>query len=158
MRVAIVISLTAIIIVGVALMVATDFTAYLGSDPVTCNNCHLMDAAYEGWYHAAHSSWATCVDCHAPHAFISKYLFKAYSGYRHVTGFLFKEHPVILRAIPMSKDIINENCIGCHETAVEDIAFGAMNEERYCFECHRTIAHGERGISILPYRDKETDR
>lgn len=76
MRVAIVISITALIIVFGALMVATDFTAYLGSNPVTCNNCHLMDAAYEGWYHAAHSSWATCVDCHAPHEFVPKYLLK----------------------------------------------------------------------------------
>ena len=158
MRVAIVISITALIIVAGALMVASDFTAYLGSNPATCNNCHLMDAAYEGWYHSTHSSWATCVDCHAPHAFIPKYLFKAYSGYNHVTGFLFKEHPVILRAKPLSKDIVQDNCIGCHETAVEDIAFGFMNEERYCFECHRTVAHGERGISILPYRDQETDQ
>jgi cytochrome c nitrite reductase small subunit len=71
---------------------------------------------------------------------------------------LFKEHPTILRAIPLSKDIIHEICIGCHETAVEEIAFGAMDEQRYCFECHRTIAHGERGISILPYRDQETDQ
>ena len=158
MRVAIVISITALIIVAGALMVASDFTAYIGSNPATCNNCHLMDAAYEGWYHSTHSSWATCVDCHAPHAFIPKYLFKAYSGYNHVTGFLFKEHPVILRAKPLSKDIVQDNCIGCHETAVEDIAFGFMNEERYCFECHRTVAHGERGISILPYRDQETDQ
>ena len=158
MRVAIVISITALIIVAGALMVASDFTAYLGSNPVTCNNCHLMDAVYEGWYHSTHSSWATCVDCHAPHTFIPKYLFKAYSGYNHVTGFLFKEHPVILRAKPLSKDIVQENCIGCHETAVADIAYGFMNEERYCFECHRTVAHGERGISILPYRDQETDQ
>jgi len=154
MRVAIIISITALIIVAGALLVATDFTAYLGNDPVTCNNCHLMDAAYESWYHAAHSSWANCVDCHAPQPFVPKYLFKAYSGYRHVTGFLFKEHPIILRAIPLSKDIIQDNCIGC----LEDIAFNAMNEQRYCYECHRTVAHGERGISILPFRDQETDQ
>ncbi|MDX9850475.1 MAG: cytochrome c nitrite reductase small subunit [Anaerolineaceae bacterium] len=158
MKVAIIISIAALLIVAGALMVATDFTAYLGSNPVTCNNCHLMDAAYEGWYHAAHASWANCVDCHAPHSFVPKYLFKAYSGYRHVTGFLFKEHPTILRAIPLSKDIIQENCIGCHETAVEDIAFNAMDEQRYCVECHRSVAHGERGISILPFRDQETDK
>ena len=158
MRVVIIICIAALLIVAGALMVATDFTAYLGNNPVTCNNCHLMDAAYEGWYHAAHSNWANCVDCHAPQPFVPKYLFKAYSGYRHVTGFLFKEHPIILRAIPLSKDIIQDNCIGCHETAVEDIAFNAMDEQRYCYECHRSVAHGERGISILPFRDQETDQ
>jgi cytochrome c nitrite reductase small subunit len=30
-----------------------------------------------------------------------------------------------------------------------------MEGDRYCFECHRTVAHGERGISLLPYQHKE---
>ena len=32
----------------------TDAPAYLGHAPATCNNCHVMDAQYENWYHAAH--------------------------------------------------------------------------------------------------------
>ena len=30
-----------------------------------------------------------------------------------------------------------------------------MTGERYCFDCHRSAAHGERGISILPYKHTE---
>jgi cytochrome c nitrite reductase small subunit len=34
------------------------------------------------------------------------------------------------------------------------IADGTMDSGRYCFDCHRTVAHGERGISISPYREE----
>jgi cytochrome c nitrite reductase small subunit len=30
-----------------------------------------------------------------------------------------------------------------------------MSGERYCFDCHRDVAHGERGLSLLPYQDTE---
>jgi cytochrome c nitrite reductase small subunit len=33
------------------------------------------------------------------------------------------------------------------------IADGQKDAGRYCFECHRGVAHGERGVSILPYQD-----
>jgi cytochrome c nitrite reductase small subunit len=29
-----------------------------------------------------------------------------------------------------------------------------MDAGRFCFECHRSAAHGERGVSVLPYQDK----
>ena len=41
---------------------ATDAPAYLGHEPSTCNNCHVMDAQYENWYHAAHAQAAVCGD------------------------------------------------------------------------------------------------
>ena len=69
----------ALIAVAVTMMYVTDFTAYLGNDPATCNNCHVMDAVYEGWYHGGHKQWATCADCHTPHALIPKYFVKTRS-------------------------------------------------------------------------------
>jgi cytochrome c nitrite reductase small subunit len=53
------VALLAVIAVG---LYVTDFTAYLGNNPTTCNNCHVMDAVYEGWYHGDHTQWATCGD------------------------------------------------------------------------------------------------
>jgi cytochrome c nitrite reductase small subunit len=50
--------------------------------------------------------------------------------------------------------MIQANCIRCHQETVDDIADGQMDSGRYCFECHRKVAHGPRGISILPYQDK----
>jgi cytochrome c nitrite reductase small subunit len=139
-------------VVGVGMYV-TDFTAYLGNNPSTCNNCHVMDAVYEGWYHAGHSEWTTCNECHTPHALIPKYFVKAKSGYHHVTTFLFGEIPDAIRAKESSREVVQENCIRCHKETVSTIADGTMDSGRYCFECHRSVAHGERGVSILPFRN-----
>jgi cytochrome c nitrite reductase small subunit len=32
---------------------------------------------------------------------------------------------------------------------------GPMELDRYCFDCHRSAAHGQRGISLLPYQHQE---
>ena len=80
-------ALAVVAAVGVGLYV-TDFTAYLGNNPSTCNNCHVMDNVYESWYHGGHHDAAVCGDCHTPHALIPKYIVKAQSGYHHVTAFI----------------------------------------------------------------------
>ncbi|MBN1535997.1 MAG: cytochrome c nitrite reductase small subunit [Anaerolineales bacterium] len=158
MRLALTIGILALIIVlGVGLYV-TDFTAYLGNNPSTCNNCHVMDAVYEGWYHAGHKPWTTCNDCHTPHAFIPKYLVKAESGYHHVTAFVFGEIPDAIRAKESSRQIVQENCIRCHEETVANIIDSEMAFDRYCYDCHCTSAHGERGLSILPYQHTEENQ
>jgi cytochrome c nitrite reductase small subunit len=152
------VALAAVLGVG---MYATEFTTYLGNNPATCNNCHVMDAAYEGWYHGGHSEWAVCGDCHTPHALIPKYLVKAQSGFRHVSAFTFGPIPKAIRAKESSRAVIQGNCIRCHAESVANMLdpgqSGGMDFDRYCFECHRSVAHGERGISILPYQHKEKE-
>ncbi|GAB4495905.1 MAG: hypothetical protein OHK0052_04630 [Anaerolineales bacterium] len=158
MKIPLIIGFVAVIVVAVFGMYVTDFTAYLGNDPRTCNNCHVMDAAYEGWYHGGHKNWATCNDCHTPHDLIPKYWVKANSGYHHVSAFMLGEIPDAIRAKEASRAVVQENCIRCHQATVESVADGTMDADRYCFECHRSVAHGERGISILPYRDQEINK
>lgn len=142
------------IVTGVGLYV-TDFTAYLGNNPTTCNNCHVMDSAYESWYHGSHKEWANCNDCHTPHTLIPKYYVKALSGYHHVSAFSLGNIPDAIRAKEDSREVVQENCIRCHEETVADITDGPMALDRYCFDCHRSIAHGKRGISLLPYQHSE---
>lgn len=154
MKIVLIIGLAALAVVFAVGLYVTDFTVYLGSDPTTCNNCHVMDAVYEGWYHASHQIWATCIDCHTPHALIPKYFYKAKSGMNHVVMFSIGHIPEPLRAKHETDEIIQENCLRCHEETVSEVADGQMDSERYCFECHRSVAHGPRGISILPYQDK----
>jgi cytochrome c nitrite reductase small subunit len=153
MKLPLYVGLTALIVVVAVGMVATDFTVYLGNDPTACNNCHVMDAVYEGWYHAAHQQWAICIDCHTPHALIPKYFIKAKSGMTHVWHFTMGTIPDPIRAKQATDRIIQDNCIRCHAETVSMIADGQKDAGRYCFECHRSAAHGERGISILPYQD-----
>jgi cytochrome c nitrite reductase small subunit len=148
--------LTAVIaVIGVGLYV-TDFTAYLGNNPTTCNNCHVMDAVYESWYHGGHKAWATCSDCHTPHALIPKYYVKALSGYHHVTAFVSGQIPPAIRAKTSSKNVVQANCIRCHQQTVETMMESSPQPfDRYCFDCHRTVAHGDRGVSLLPYQHSE---
>lgn len=153
MKLPVIAGILALIIVTAVGMYVSDFAVYLGNDPTACNNCHMMDGAYEGWFHAPHSKWATCNDCHTPHEPVVKYVAKAQSGYRHVSAFILGDIPDAIRAKESSRKIVQENCIRCHERTVESINDGQMDAGRYCFECHRDVAHGERGISILPYQD-----
>ena len=155
MKLPIIIGVIAILaVVGTGLYV-TDFTAYLGNNPSTCNNCHVMDYVYEGWYHGGHENWANCNDCHTPHALIPKYYVKALSGYHHVSAFITGKIPNAIRAKEESREVVQENCIRCHTETVSNITENPMPMDRYCFECHRSVAHGERGISLLPYQHKE---
>ncbi len=155
MKLPLLISLIALVVVlGVGFYV-TDFTAYLGNNPSTCNNCHVMDAVYESWYHGGHKLWANCNDCHTPHALIPKYLVKAQSGFRHVSAFILGDIPPAIRPRESSREVIQENCIRCHAETVANLLDSPMEFDRYCFDCHRTVAHGERGISLLPYQHTE---
>ena len=159
MKIALAVAIISLLIVVGVGMYVTDFTAYLGNNPATCNNCHVMDNVYEGWYHAGHKEWTTCNECHTPHALIPKYFVKALSGYHHVTTFMFKEIPVAIRAKESSRRIIQENCIRCHQETVDNLnwnmEYAGKASDRQCYECHRSVAHGERGLSILPYQHTE---
>ena len=135
---------------------ATDAPAYLKHDPATCDNCHVMDAQYENWYHAAHVRVAVCTDCHLPHQnIVSYYLYKGYSGMRDVYSFTFKTYPAAIRADHQTDEIVQTNCIRCHTDTVENILAGPQPFNRYCWDCHRSAAHGERGLSLSPYQDSE---
>jgi cytochrome c nitrite reductase small subunit len=154
MRFALITGITAFILVAAVGMYVTDFTAYLGNNPATCNNCHVMDTVYESWFHASHQAWAECNDCHTPHALVPKYITKAVSGYHHVTAFVFGDIPEAIRAKQDSLEVVQENCIRCHTESVA-LTFEVDHiSNRYCFECHRFVAHGERGVSLLPYQDQ----
>jgi cytochrome c nitrite reductase small subunit len=158
MKLPIIVGVIALLAVAGTGLYITDFTSYLGNNPSTCNNCHVMDYVYEGWYHAGHSEWTTCNDCHTPHALIPKYITKALSGYHHVTAFVSGNIPDAIRAKPHSREIVQENCKRCHEATIDNIDLSPMTGERFCFDCHRSAAHGERGISILPYKHTEENQ
>jgi cytochrome c nitrite reductase small subunit len=132
----------------------TDAPAYAGSAPETCNNCHTMDSQYENWVHAPHENWAKCTDCHLPHEnVVAYYLEKGRQGMKDTYAFTTGNIPVAIRASARTQAIIQENCIRCHEEKVENVIMGAQPFDRNCWDCHRTVAHGSRGISLVPYQD-----
>jgi cytochrome c nitrite reductase small subunit len=132
----------------------SDAPAYGGHAPETCANCHVMDSQYQNWYHAPHEQVAECVDCHLPHENIAAYyLEKGRQGAKDVYAFTTGNIPVAIRASARTKSIIQANCIRCHKEKVESIVMGAQPFDRNCWDCHRNVAHGTRGISAFPYQD-----
>jgi cytochrome c nitrite reductase small subunit len=132
----------------------TDAPAYAGTASATCANCHVMDSMYENYYHAAHHAWAVCADCHLPHTNIVAYYFeKGRQGMHDVYVFGTGQTPPVIHISDHSKSIVQQNCVRCHESAVESIMVGAQPFERDCWECHRNVAHGPRGAAVVPYQD-----
>ncbi len=128
--------------------------SYAGTSAATCNNCHVMDSQYENWYHAAHADTTVCVECHLPHDnLVSYYIAKARTGLHDVYYFSTGQTPEVIRAKPETKQYIQANCVRCHTATVENIMLGPQAFERNCWDCHRSIAHGARGISDVPYQD-----
>lgn len=138
------VSLKALILIG-AVVVIIPIAGWKGveytSSDEFCTKCHVMEPQKETAFHTVHRSpQVNCKDCHLPNDNVVKMLaYKAYSGskdiYSNVVG-----PPDILRTTNMSKTIIQNNCIRCHTTTVQNIK---TTGGKQCFECHRDIPHGK---------------
>jgi cytochrome c nitrite reductase small subunit len=150
----ILIALAAFVIAMGVFVVTTDAVAYAGTHAETCNNCHVMHPMYENYYHAAHQRTAECADCHLPHENVIAYYFeKGRQGMHDVYVFSTGTTPELIRANEHSQEIIQHNCIRCHEKTVESIVMGPQAFDRNCWDCHRDVAHGQRGMSTSSFQD-----
>jgi cytochrome c nitrite reductase small subunit len=113
-------------------------SSYLGNDPATCANCHVMSATYAGWQAAPHHQVATCNDCHTPAGLVSKYLVKAQNGWRHSMAFTLGDVPDVIRALPGSRAVVEANCRHCHADLVADLVHGGDMD---CIRCHASVGH-----------------
>jgi cytochrome c nitrite reductase small subunit len=112
--------------------------SYLGNDPATCANCHVMAGHLAGWQAAPHHLVATCNDCHTPAGAVSKYVVKALNGYHHSMAFTLGGYPENIRARPESRAVVEGNCRRCHADLVEDIAH---DDGVSCVRCHASVGH-----------------
>ncbi|MDR1808177.1 MAG: cytochrome c nitrite reductase small subunit [Propionibacteriaceae bacterium] len=122
-----------------------DAAAYLGSDPATCTNCHVMQPVYDAWTHGPHARVATCNDCHLPHDnIVHKYYVKAEDGFLHVSKFTLGLYPENIRIRQSSLAVTNQACLSCHAD-LTDSMFQAMGagEEITCTRCHSTVGHDQ---------------
>ena len=125
-------------------------TSYLSEDPKACINCHIMNDQYDAWSKSPHHARATCNDCHVPHDSLAhKYLVKAEHGYRHSKGFTFQDFHEPIAMKQASYDVVNENCVRCHEAMTHEIRLGARGARKGgvnggidCIRCHASVAHG----------------
>ncbi len=134
------------IIVGLGLFtfVYARGDSYLSDDPNTCNNCHVMREQFQAWQHSSHARFATCNDCHTPHdSPISKWLVKGINGFNHSFAFTFTTYPEVIRINRMNRDVVQANCLSCHDVAVSEIA-PIHDNAPDCLTCHTGIGHRTR--------------
>jgi cytochrome c nitrite reductase small subunit len=129
-------------------------TSYLSDNPKTCTNCHIMNEQYNSWSSSPHHARATCNDCHVPHDnLFNKFYVKGENGYRHSKLFTLQSFHEPIQITPMGRDVVNENCVRCHEGMTQDIRLVAADSNRIhsqftgdidCIRCHTSVAHGSR--------------
>lgn len=149
-------------IIGLSLFLAkeSEVVSYMGDDPKTCVNCHVMTSEYNSWMHSSHREWASCNDCHVPHDnVLNKYYFKAKDGMYHATVFTMRNEPQVIQMKEASQEVVQNNCIRCHTNQVTDVKLTSWLEnheknrtERQCWECHRETPHGKvHGLSSTKF-------
>jgi len=156
---------------GIFIIDFSNASSYLSDDPQACVNCHIMQPQYITWTHSSHREVADCNACHVPHNnVINKYYFKAKDGLYHASVFTARAEPEVIRARPPSIEVIQNNCIRCHQDQVTDAKLSSFvvnhtenRTDRTCWECHRDVPHGKVrslsavGAQIEPIREYAPD-
>jgi cytochrome c nitrite reductase small subunit len=133
--------------------------SYLSDRPETCMNCHIMAPQFATWSHSSHREKTNCNDCHVPHDNVFRtYFFKAKDGMRHATIFTLRAEPQVIFIKEAGIEVVQENCIRCHEQLLIDAKLSAYSDQtnhfrtdRLCWECHRETPHGRvNSISSVP--------
>jgi len=149
-RTPVILLLGCIIGLGMYVLRLSNAVSYLSDDPQACINCHVMTPHYLSWTHSSHREVATCNDCHVPHNnIVNKYFFKAKDGLYHSSVFTLRKEPEVIRALGPSVNVIQNNCVRCHQYQVTDAKLSAFvsghhenRTDRLCWDCHREVPHG----------------
>ncbi|MCC5938751.1 MAG: cytochrome c nitrite reductase small subunit [Lunatimonas sp.] len=146
---------------GLYVLRLSNAASYLSDDPQACVNCHIMTPQYITWTHSSHREVAHCNDCHVPHDnVVNKYFFKAKDGLYHASVFTMRAEPQVIRALEPSINVIQANCIRCHQDQVTDARLMEVVEnhqshrtDRICWECHKEVPHGKvRSLSSVGHQ------
>lgn len=115
--------------------------SYFSEDPNACLNCHVMREQFDGWSRNSHQAVATCNDCHTPHAFPDKWVIKGVNGWNHSWAFTTGDFPNTIRIREFNAQIVQENCVQCHEVMVSNIHRDRVEPELTCAACHSNVGH-----------------
>ena len=158
-KVPVLIALGILIGFGLLILRISNASSYLSDDPNACINCHVMTPQFATWQRSSHARVATCNDCHVPHTNpINKFAFKASDGLRHSFMFTFRLEPEVIRIKDAGRDVVQENCIRCHERIIDQTSLVSVTGESaqhgkgmLCWSCHRETPHGSvSSLSSFP--------
>ncbi len=116
--------------------------AYLGNNPETCANCHVMQSFYDSWQKSSHHAVATCNDCHAPHDMVGKYLTKADNGFFHSLAFTTDDFADPIQIKARNSRVLQDACLHCHQELVNHMLPTEKGGDMLaCVHCHRDVGH-----------------
>lgn len=125
------------VVVGVILIaVAAQAMRFTDARPF-CSSCHVMGEAALTHSQSPHAN-LTCNECHAPSNLVAKIPFKAKEAIKDVIGNMQGKDAPILASLE-TRNVVNDNCIGCHLTSNRDVS--VMAAKPYCVDCHKGMAH-----------------
>ncbi len=131
------------IFAGIVLFAGTAGTMKATDSGEFCSSCHIMGTAYETFADSNHAT-LSCNDCHAPRdSAVAKMAFKAKAGMGHMymNTLGASKIPDVLHATAESQDVINENCISCHEPGLQNVDHAGAYDS--CIDCHRQVPHNK---------------
>lgn len=109
------------------------------SDSSYCVSCHVMEPVYGTWSHSSHREIAGCNDCHTDQTnYVTKSYTKITAGVQHLYHNTFSDLPDSIRIKDGSTELVQNNCLRCHEDVVRNVN---MDSSRRCFDCHRYTPH-----------------
>jgi len=116
--------------------------SYLGNDPASCANCHIMQDQLDAYVKSSHRAVATCNDCHTPPGLVPKYLTKAEHGFFHSLAFTTGNFHDPIQIKDRSRRVTENSCRKCHQDIVRDIdATTAHGGSMSCIRCHASVGH-----------------
>jgi cytochrome c nitrite reductase small subunit len=119
--------------------------AYLGNDPASCANCHVMQGHYDSWVKSSHKNVATCNDCHLPHDMIGKYVTKGDNGFFHSLAFTTDEFHEPIQIKPRNRRVTQAACLYCHAELVNNmLPAHEGGDMQQCIHCHQSVGHAQR--------------
>lgn len=125
--------------------------AYLGNDPASCANCHVMQDAYDTWVKSSHHAVAVCNDCHTPHDFVGKYLTKADNGFFHSLAFTTGDYKDPIQIKARNSAVVQAACVDCHKELVNHmLPVEEGGDMLSCVHCHASVGHAQ---TIAPRRN-----
>jgi len=132
--------------------------SYLGDDPASCANCHVMREHLDAWIKSTHHAVATCNDCHTPAGFIPKYFTKAEHGFFHSLAFTTDNFHEPILISDRSRRVTENACRKCHQDIVGRLNSililsrrktprGFMRRVKHCgFSASRSIFHAKDSL------------
>jgi len=146
--------LTMLLATGIALVIGAviglgSFTfiyakgaSYLGNDPASCANCHVMRDHLDAYMKSSHRSVATCNDCHTPPGLVPKYLTKAEHGFFHSLAFTTGDFHDPIQIKDRSRQVTENACRKCHQDIVQEIDTKTTHgSSMSCIRCHASVGH-----------------